>query len=173
MNMQVTILTLDIPNEIYKAAKCGSEVLLILNNEVIGEGKAVTERDGVIAIEMRDDAAQALVADSAMVKMWAEKFPEKKFKYSLFHFSAYTGEYLGENEDEYTPEALMDVRVVDKSDLRYGMVPSSFKELPGYHAAMKENEDSEDDDPEVDTCYECDHHKEDCICDPDDEDEPE
>jgi hypothetical protein len=89
---------------------------------------------------MRDDATKALVADSAMVKMWEKNYPEKKFKYSLFHFSQYTGEYLGENEDEYTPDVLMDVRIVDKFNLRYGMVPSTFKELAGYHAAWKESE---------------------------------
>lgn len=141
MNMQVTILTIDVPNEMYRAVEnVGREVVLIRNNEVIGEGYSSVSGGGIVGIEMRDDAAKALIADCAMVKLWEEKFPEKKFKYSLFHFSQYTGEYLGENEDEYTVDALMDVRVVDKFNLRYGMVPSAFKDVVGYHAAMKECE---------------------------------
>ncbi|MET0979787.1 MAG: hypothetical protein ABWX90_00860 [Candidatus Saccharimonadales bacterium] len=151
MNMQVTILTIDVPNEMYRAVdNTGREVVLIRNNEIIGEGYTQTSRGGAVAVEMRDDAAKALVANSAMVKLWEEKFPEKKFKYSLFHFSQYTGEYLGENEDEYTVEALMDVRIVDKFNLRYGMVPSAFKEVAGYHAARKECEpqNSNENEPE-------------------------
>lgn len=145
MNMQVTILTLDILSEIHRAVEnAGRELVLIRNNEIIGEAYGSASRDGVIAVEMRDDAAKALVADSALVKMWEESFPEKKFKYATFHFSMLTGEYIGENEEEYTPDALMDVCIVDKFNLRFGMVPSTFKEVAGYNAIEHETANEPD-----------------------------
>jgi hypothetical protein len=144
MTMMVTILEIDVPREIFRAVETvGREVLLIRDNKVIGEGYTSTMRDGVLAVQMRDDLAKVLVEDSKMVKLWAESFPDKKFKYSMFHFCSFTGNYLGENEEEYTLKNFDDVRIVDKSNLYYGMVPSTFKDVEGYRAVHKEYEAEE------------------------------
>ncbi len=139
MTMMATILEINIPAERHRAVETvGREVVLIRDNKVIGEGYVSTMSGGVVTVEMRDDRAKALVEDSEMVKLWGEKFPEKKFKYSLFHFCSYAGNYLGENEEQYSLKNFDDIRVVDKFNLRYRMVPSTFKDVEGYGAVSSE-----------------------------------
>lgn len=115
----------------------GREVLLVKNNKIVGEGYAISSADYIVGVEMRDDRAKALVADSEQVKAWAKHYPDKAFKYSSFHFSELTGVYTDWDDGRgYYCAALDEVRVVDKRNLGYGMVPDSFKDTEGYREVI-------------------------------------
>lgn len=118
----------------YAIEKVGREVLLVRDNKIIGEGYSQTSAHGMISIEMRDERAKALIANSRQIKIWEEKFPEKKYKWSMYKFCQFTGQYLDMSADD--PDMLCTelegVRVVDKRDFHYGFVPDSFKDVEGY-----------------------------------------
>lgn len=124
----------------YAIESVGREVLLIRDKRIIGEGYSRSSADGTIAIEMLDERAKALIADSLAVKLWGTSFPEKKFKYSTFKFCQFTGEYIDmSHHDPYMLcPTLSDVRVVDKMGLHYGIVPDTFKDVEGYNAIHAE-----------------------------------
>lgn len=113
----------------------GRDVVLIKDNKIVGEGRSVTIRDGEVSIEMTDDRAKALVENSVQVKTWAESHPDKKYKWSYFRFLTVTGTYVGEGE--LFCEELDDIMVVDKFNLRYGMVPDTFKDVEEYRGVNK------------------------------------
>lgn len=121
-------------NYFYAVENVGVPVLLIRDNQIIGEGYSQTSAHGMISIEMRDDRAKALIENTPQVKMWEQKFPEKKFKWSMYKFCRFTGQYLDMSQDDpdMLCKELEGVRVVDKQKFRYGMVPDSFKDVPGY-----------------------------------------
>lgn len=124
----------------YAIENVGREVLLIRDKRIIGEGYSVSSSSGTISIEMRDERAKALISDSLAVKLWGERFPEKKFKYATFKFCQFTGAYL--DASYYDPDmlcpTLSGVRVVDKMGLHYGIVPDAFKDVEGYNAIHAE-----------------------------------
>jgi len=142
MTMQVTVLTIDTASlDRYQAVpRVGEDVVLVKDNQIIGEGWAGASAHGVVSIEMRDDRAKALIADSLHVKLWEKSFPEKKFKYSTFKFCQYTGQYLdmSDQDADMLCPALEGVYAVDKFNLRYGMVPKFFETMEEYHAVSKE-----------------------------------
>jgi hypothetical protein len=121
----------------YRAVEnVGREVWLIKDNKIVGEGYSGAMREGEVSIEMRDDRAKALVENSDQVKAWGESHPEKKYKWSLFRFLTVTGTYVGEGESFC--EELDDILVVDKFNLRYGMVPDTFKDTEGYRSVSSD-----------------------------------
>jgi len=130
----------------------GRDVLLVRDNKVIGEGRTQTSDCTVVSVEMVDDRAKALVDSSPMVQVLAVHSPDRKYRWALFHFHAFTGRYadLPEDGDLYFAD-LENVRVVDKLNFEYGLVPDSFKEVEGYRAVINKtleeikNEDSSPD----------------------------
>ena len=118
----------------YAVENVGREVLLIRDNQIIGEGYSQTSAHGMISIEMRDERAKALIENSRQVQLWGEKWPDKKYKWSMYKFCKFTGQYLDMSQDD--PDMLCaeleGVRVVDKQDFERGFVPDSFKDVPGY-----------------------------------------
>lgn len=117
-------------------------VLLIADNKIVGEGYCAGMADGMVSVEMRDDSAKALIADSAQVKLWAESFEEKKFKYSTFKFCMFTGNYMDMShaDPDMKCDGLQNVRVIDKSNLGYGITPESFRTVEGYRSVFIEIE---------------------------------
>lgn len=120
----------------------GREVWLIKDNRIVGEGRTAVLNDGIISVQMCDDRAKALVANSASVLAFAEFGPEKQYRWSYFQFCRFTGAYL--DDDERFCETLEDVRVVDKFNLRFGIVPDSFKEVPEFREAVRDVKDGVD-----------------------------
>lgn len=121
-------------NHYFAVENVGVPVLLIRDNQIIGEGFSQTSAYGMISIEMRDERAIKLIENAPQVKLWEEKFPEKKYKWSMYKFCRLTGQYIDMSQDDAAmlcPE-LEGVRVVDKQKFEYGMVPDSFKDVPGY-----------------------------------------
>lgn len=118
----------------------GSEVWLVKDNKIIGEGWVGASSSLICSVEMRDDRAKELVKNSNIVQMWLKGTrPEKAFKWSLFKFAMWSGRYVDtpEDDDWYVKE-LEGVRVVDKRRLAYGMVPDDFKDCEGYQSHIKE-----------------------------------
>lgn len=122
--------------------KVGIAVVLIADNKIVGEGYVTSMADGMVSVEMRDDPAKALIADSTQVKLWAQSFEEKKFKYSTFKFCMFTGNYLdmSHSDPDMKCDGLQNVRVVDKNNLSYGIVPESFRTVEGYRSLFIEIE---------------------------------
>lgn len=129
----------------------GREVVLIRDNKVIGEGYSVTKAGGIVSIEMRDDAAKALIENSMQVKVLAESFPEKKYKWAYFRFFGFDGSYADSEDDRYHAE-FENVRVVDKFNLRYGIVPDSFKDVEGC-GAIHNRDDADDGEPDEEVVW--------------------
>lgn len=119
----------------YAVESVGKDVLLVKDNKVIGKGRGAASRDYTVSINMVDDRAKALVDASEQVKAWSEGFFDKRYRYSFFHFSQFSGEYVGDNDEFYEP--LRDVRVVEERAFAYGMVPDTFKAVEGYGSALR------------------------------------
>lgn len=122
--------------------KVGVEVVLIADNKIVGIGYCISMADGVVSIEMRDEPAKALIADSTQVKLWTQSFEEKKFKYSTFKFCMFTGNYLDMShaDPDMKCDGLKNVRVVNKANLRYGAVPESFRDAESYRGFFIDHE---------------------------------
>jgi hypothetical protein len=148
--MQVTVLTVDMPEpERFEAVpRVGQDVLLVRDNKIIGEGWAGGSAYGMVSIEMRDERAKALIENSRQVQMWGKSFPEKKFKYSTFKFWQGTGEYvdMSDEDADMKCEELVGVRVVDKHNFEYGMVPKFFESVEGYRGFFNKIESEQSDE---------------------------
>lgn len=120
----------------------GRATLIVRGNEVIGECKVVTMRGSDIAnVQMQDKAAKDLIATTLAVKIM-----DDKTDWVTVGFFPLTGLYLNTNfngpEAEELDKIFEDTRIVDKLNLSYGMVPDTFKDIPGYRSAFKETESS-------------------------------
>lgn len=121
------------PFKLYQAVRNTGRLSLIKDNKVVGEAKVCIRRgDEWVGIEMVSAEAIDLVKEHSTYKLLG--------KHSFWRFSPITGHFLGcnfpndENEDADGLSVLGDVRVVDADNLKYGLVPDTFKDVEGYRS---------------------------------------
>lgn len=117
------------------AGDVGTVVLLISNNTVVGEGTVrETSRnnngDVVAVVTMTDENAKKLIAETlAMKALQVSDLIRPDFSYQ-------SGEYIssgfGPAWESELNNIFKDIRIVSKTDLQYGMVPDTFKDVSGY-----------------------------------------
>ncbi len=113
----------------------GNPVLFIKDNKIVGKGQAVTSHDGVCGIQAIDDTAKEFFKDDPVVKLL-------DWRFAFFHYSTYTGEpALGFNDEP--EDRHLGTRVVDEFNLRWGLVPDSFKDVEGYRSGPTPHHESD------------------------------
>jgi hypothetical protein len=130
---------------IYRA---GQQTLLVRDDKIIGEGRVVQivgnelssiERASVV---MTDDAGMALISKTAAAKALGN------VRYVYLNFCSSSGLYLGTpfigHEDNELNMIFKDVMIVDKMNLGLGMVPDTFKNVPGYNSLFFDDLSFED-----------------------------
>lgn len=108
----------------------GKDVLLVKGNKVIGEARSVCSSRGITSIIVVGDKAEALVAESYMVKALRASNPDKMYRWSFFKFCTWTGAYA-ECDDVAYFEPLSDVRAIDKHIFDWRLNPE-FADVEGY-----------------------------------------
>lgn len=114
----------------------GKEVYLIKDNKIIGLAYSAVSSGFIVSLQMRDDRAKALVANSKYVEAIG-------VKHSYFRFEAFNGTYVGNEEEKL--EELKDVLAVEKDRLHRAMCDKAiFGKVPGfgdwYGVLSKDNE---------------------------------
>ncbi len=112
-----------------KAINNFTGIILVKDNKVVAKMKPWSIRDGVISVVFEGDARDHI------------NIPVKNREYYVIRYSTYTGEYLDDNfieDDEEMLDYFENTRVCNEFELRWGMVPDSFKDVEGYRKAIEE-----------------------------------
>lgn len=104
----------------------GKTVLIIKDNKVVGKGVSQTSFDGMVGITISDDAGKDFFKDDYAVKTLGWRF-------TFFHYYESTGNAAFSYTDE-PEDRLKGTRIIDEFNLRWGMVPESFKSVNGYRS---------------------------------------
>lgn len=123
----------------YAAAdRCGNDVLIIRDNQIVGKAKSVLQRgDLFVGIELLDDAAKSLIDITKNADLQSLGYRHIYIKYDPI-----TGNFLPDENFKEVREAMKDTMIVDEFNFRWGMVPEKFRDVPGYRAACLRNMDS-------------------------------
>lgn len=107
-----------------------NDIYLVKDNKIIGNAKWAGIKDGVVSVYFKDESI-------------VSKFSTHTGTYSqyvFFYYSIYTGDFISSNVEDIKEvnEFFDDTRIVDAFNLRWGMVPDSFKDVEGYRKAIEE-----------------------------------
>ena len=110
----------------------GNDILFIKDNEVIGKGKCVIAygSDWVGVNYLEGELLETLLQNEFIRAL--------TLKYIYFHFRPLTGSFIDDREifDCELGNLFEDVRVVDEFNFNWGMVPDTFKDVPGYRSSV-------------------------------------
>lgn len=116
----------------YKKAFNGgnNDIYLVKDNKIIGNAKWAGIKDGVVSVYFKDESIVSKFSNHTGIYT----------QYVYFYYSIYTGDFLSSNfdDDKEVDEFFDDTRIVDAFNLRWGMVPDSFKDVEGYRKAIEE-----------------------------------
>jgi hypothetical protein len=118
------------------AIKIGENLLIIQNDKIVGSASVACSIGGVCGIRITDGEIAEALQQTEAVRMLG-------LRYCFFRYDVHTGEYRGGEFSDATDHAnvLNNTRAVTEFDLKWGMVPESFKNTEGYRSALNREEE--------------------------------
>jgi hypothetical protein len=118
----------------------GKTVLVVRGLEIIGKGQtAIARGTEYVGVRLTEGKIMEEAKDLGIVKAVG-------FQDSYFRFSPTTGGFAswfyGDSEED-TLKFFEELRIVDEFNLRFGLVPDEFKDVPGYRSAVEREGKSE------------------------------
>ena len=123
----------------YAVEGVGKDILFIKDNKVVGKGKSqVAYGDEWVGVSYLEGEFLEKFQLTEHVKVMS-------LKHTYLRFCPFLGVFIGDEEKlgSDVVDIFEDVRVVDEFNFRWGMVPDTFKDVPGYRSAPTEYENKE------------------------------
>lgn len=120
-------------NMFYKAFCGGSnEIYLVKDNKIISTAKWAFTKDGMVSVYFTDDS---------IVSKYVKNLDGTEPRHAYFTYSIYDGFFITSMFDhvEEIDDFFADTRIVDSFNLRWGMVPDTFKDVEGYRCQLVKN----------------------------------
>ena len=107
-------------------------VLIIRGDKIIGKGRTVLKSCDEIAVRLTEGQIIEESKDLDIIQALG-------LENSFFRFSQWTGIFaLWSHEDGDIIRLFKDIRVVDEWRFQFGLVPDTFKTVPGYDSASQD-----------------------------------
>lgn len=123
----------------YAVEGVGKDILFIKDNKVVGKGKSHVAYGDVWV------GASYLEGEFLEKFKLTEHVKAMSLKHTYLRFCPILGVFIGDDKKFGSDivDIFEDVRVVDEFNFRWGMVPDTFKDVPGYRSAPTEYENKE------------------------------
>jgi hypothetical protein len=121
----------------FNSLKPGCDVIIFnRDKQEIGEGKAVTSRDGDVGVLVK----QGVLYDELL--KCPEILIQGNLRYTHLHFSEFSGGFLGFNFTDELSERVSEltsgITAVNEFDFKWGICNERFSDYPGFRSALSD-----------------------------------